>query len=242
MIDDKSEDSPEPPRRCGPGGVDDFTPVCGDEPSPDPGPNPNRPRQSLSQRLAELAQDDARERVAMSDLLDLLPGRALAALILIFAAPNVVPAPPGLSAILGWPLIYLSWQQLTGQRPWLPPVIARRSISHDVFAGLVRRVAPVLAWLERLLRPRVERLVSPAAEKVVGGICLVLSVVLLLPVPLGNMLPAFAISVMMLGLLERDGLWVGIGIALGISSFVVAVGVVYAMIKAVIFVLSRSFV
>ncbi|MTH77713.1 exopolysaccharide biosynthesis protein [Paracoccus aestuariivivens] len=241
MIDDISDKS-EPPRRCGPGEVETVIPASEDDPPPEPGPRRPTARQSLSQRLTALAQDPARERIAMSDLLDLMPGQALAALILIFAAPNVVPAPPGLSAILGWPLIYLSWQQMTAQRPWLPPVIARRSISRTVFAGLMRRVTPVLAALERMLRPRLATLVTPRAEQVVGAFCLVLSVVLLLPVPLGNMPPALAISVMMLGLLERDGLWTGIGVVLGIASFIIAVGVVYAMIKAVIFLLSQALV
>ncbi|WP_134678422.1 exopolysaccharide biosynthesis protein [Paracoccus ravus] len=239
MIDDISDRS-EPPRRSGPGDVVPVIPAPEDESAPEPGPQKRRARKSLSQRLTELAQDESRDRIAMTDLLSLMPGRALAALILIFAAPNVVPAPPGLSAILGWPLIYLSWQQMTGQRPWLPPVISRRSISRSVFGGMMRRVTPVLAALERLLKPRLEMLVSPSAERVVGGLCLVLSVVLLLPVPLGNMPPAFAISVMMLGLLERDGLWTALGALCGIASFVIAVGVVYAMIKAAIFVLSRA--
>jgi hypothetical protein len=230
MIDD-NPDSSEPPRRSGPE-TDDS----------EPDPHPSKKRASLSQRLSELADDPSRERVSTTDLLELMPGQALAALILIFAAPNVVPAPPGLSAILGWPLIYLSWQQMMGHRPWLPPLVARQSVSRSVFARLMRRVTPGMAALERLLRPRIEVLVSPMAERLVGAICLVLAVVLLLPVPLGNMPPALAISVMMLGLLERDGLWVGIGIVLGIASFAIAVGVIYTMIRAAIFLLTRALV
>ncbi|MBD9526450.1 exopolysaccharide biosynthesis protein [Paracoccus sp. PAR01] len=239
MIDDIS-DTPEPPRRCGPGQVETLAPDPGGDPSPEPGPSRPEARQSLSQRLTTLAQDSQRQRIAMGDLLTLMPGQALAALILIFAVPNVVPAPPGLSAILGWPLIYLTWQQMTGQNPWLPPFISRRSMPRNMFAGVVRRVTPPLSALEHLLRPRIAALVTPRSERLIGGLCLALSVVLLLPVPLGNMLPAFAISVMMLGLLERDGLWAGLGAVLGIVSFAIAVGVVYAMIKAVIFLLSRA--
>lgn len=230
MIDD-DPDSSEPPRRSGPEKNDS-------EPEPDPA----RKRASLSQRLSELANDPSRERVSTTDLLELLPGQALAALILIFAVPNVAPAPPGLSAILGWPLIYLAWQQMMGHRPWLPPIIARQSVSRTVFASLMRRVTPAMAALERLLKPRIGALVSPRAERLIGALCLVLAVILLLPVPLGNMPPALAISVMMLGLLERDGLWVGIGIVLGIASFAIAVGVVYTMIRAAIFLFSRALV
>ncbi|WP_390907727.1 exopolysaccharide biosynthesis protein [Paracoccus broussonetiae] len=101
-------------------------------------------------------------------------------------------------------------------------------------------MTPALAWLERMLRPRLQSLAGEVAQRIVGGLCLLLSLVLVLPVPLGNMLPALAISLAMLGLLGRDGLWVAVGGLVGIVSFVIAVGVVYAMIKATIFLLSRA--
>lgn len=239
MIDDSSDTS-EPSRRCGPGQVDPVIPIA-DEPEPSPGHSGRPLRHSLSQRLTQLANDDARERIAMADLLTLMPGQALAALVLIFAAPNVVPGPPGLSAILGLPMVYLTFQLMLGRTPWLPPVIAQRTFARGDFAALVLRIAPLLARLEKLLRPRVSALVGYHAERGIGGFCFLLSVIILMPVPLGNMLPALAISLMMLGLLERDGLWVGIGAATGVASLIVVAGVIYAMIKAAIFLFSRVF-
>ncbi|MGA0616567.1 exopolysaccharide biosynthesis protein [Paracoccus sp. KR1-242] len=239
MIDAPS-DSSEPPRQCGPGDVEPLVPDPGDDPLPEPGPHDPDARQSLSQRLADLAHEGVHQRISMRDLLTLLPGRSLAALILIFAAPNVLPAPPGMSAVLGLPLVYLSYQMMMAQKPWLPPLIAQRSVSRATFTALVRRVTPALAWLERMLRPRLQSLAGEVAQRIVGGLCLLLSLVLVLPVPLGNMLPALAISLAMLGLLGRDGLWVAVGGLVGIVSFVIAVGVVYAMIKATTFLLSRA--
>lgn len=239
MIDDSSDKS-EPSRRCEPGKVDPVIPFA-DEPPPEPGDTPRHKRQSLSERLTRLANDETRERIAMADLLTLMPGQALAALVLIFAAPNVVPGPPGLSAILGLPMVYLTFQLMLGRTPWLPPVIAQRTFARGDFAALVLRIAPLLARLERLLRPRLPALVNYNAERAIGGFCFVLALVILMPVPLGNMLPALAISLMMLGLLERDGLWVGIGAATGVLSLVVVAGVIYAMIKAVVFLFTRVF-
>lgn len=203
-------------------------------------PPRDEPRPRLSETLMRLAEDPGRARISMADLVALMPGQALAALMLVLATPNALPGPPGLSAILGLPLIYLSWQMMTGQPPWLPPVIARRSVARSQFAALVGRIAPILGWIERRLRPRLGALVGWQAERVLGGLCLILSVVLVLPVPLGNILPSLAISVMMLGLLERDGLWVLGGIVTAILSLVVAVGVVYAIVEAIIFLLSRA--
>jgi hypothetical protein len=69
----------------------------------------------------------------------------------------------------------------------------------------------------------------------VGLVCLqiavvLVAVVLVLPVPLGDMLPALAISLLALGVLERDGLWILAGLAAAAAA--VVSGVRFAMVKA----------
>ncbi|MDO9219084.1 MAG: exopolysaccharide biosynthesis protein, partial [Lacisediminimonas sp.] len=76
-------------------------------------------------------------------------------------------------------------------------------------------------------------------EYVVGLMCLVLAVVLALPIPLGNMLPALGIAMLALGILERDGYWVAAGLAVGAGALVFVSGVVFAMIKAGLFLLTQ---
>lgn len=55
----------------------------------------------------------------------------------------------------------------------------------------------------------------------IGAISLILAIIITLPVPLGHMLPGVAISLLALGLLERDGLAIGIGLATAVLAFVV---------------------
>lgn len=92
--------------------------------------------------------------IAINDLILLLCGRGRAALILLFALPNVLPAPPGMSEVLGLPLLYLSVQMMLGRVPWLPRLIRHRAVPRDRFALPVDTLAPWLARAERLLRPR----------------------------------------------------------------------------------------
>ena len=194
---------------------------------------------TLSDMLQALAQDDSRDRISVGDLLEALGDRALAALLFVFAVPNVLPVPPGTSSILGAPLVFLAAQLTFGRRPWLPAVMARRTMTRSDFAALVRRIGPWLARAERLLRPRVLALSSPPMEYFVGGVCLLLAIVLVLPVPLGNMLPALAISLLALGVLERDGLWILAGLATAAVSAVVVSGVVFAAVKATLYFFTR---
>jgi hypothetical protein len=189
--------------------------------------------------LLGLARDTTRERIRISDLFDALGDRAIGALMFVFAVPNVVPVPPGVSAVLGTPLIFLAAQLMTGRPPWLPGVVARRSLSRDDFARLMDRVLPWLMRGEKLLRPRLGVWVRPPVEYLVGAVCLLLAVVLVLPIPLGNTLPALAISVLALGVLERDGLWVLAGTVAAVIAGVVVSGVVLAMVKAGLYVLTQ---
>nr|WP_245404692.1 exopolysaccharide biosynthesis protein [Ancylobacter gelatini] len=191
----------------------------------------------LSDVLNGIANDEGRERVGVGDLLGVMKERAFGPLMLIFALPNVLPTPPGTSAVLGAPLIFLTLQLALGRDPWLPRVIANRSIARKDFAALVGRATPWLARAEGLLRPRFGVLAHPPSEYVVGVLCFVLAVVLVLPIPLGNMLPALAICVFALGILERDGLWILAGIALAIGSLVVVSGVIWAFVKAGLYLL-----
>jgi hypothetical protein len=193
----------------------------------------------LSVVLFRLANDTSRERISVGDLLAALGDRAIGALMFFFAAPNILPVPPGVSTLLGAPLLFLSAQLMLGMRPWLPGVITRRSISRDDLATLVRRIVPWLAKAEKLLRPRAAVLVRPPVEYVVGLVCLVLAAILMLPIPLGNTLPALAISLLALGVLERDGVWIAIGLLASAVAGAVVWGVLWAMIKAAVYLLAR---
>lgn len=186
--------------------------------------------------LAEIAGDTTRDRVSVGDLLRTMHGRAIAALMLIFAFPNVLPSPPGTSAVLGLPLVYLTSQMMLGRLPWLPALIANRSMAREDFGALVARIGPMLARAERLLKPRLPFLVNSGTERVIGGICLLLAIILLLPIPLGNMLPALAICIFALGVLERDGVWIMAGLVVAVLSVALVAGVVYALAKAAVFV------
>lgn len=194
---------------------------------------------ALSIILNDLAHDESRDRIVVSELLTALGDRALAALLLLFSVPNVLPVPPGTSAILGAPLVFLAAQLALGRRPWLPKAIARQSMARSDFAALIARLEPWIARAEKLLRPRATRLALPPMEYLVGLVCLIMAIVLFLPIPLGNMLPAFTICLLALGVLERDGLWISAGFVSAIVSAAVVWGVVFAMFKAAVYFFSN---
>jgi hypothetical protein len=211
-----------------------------EEPSSSAAAGPARPRR-LSELLREIADDTSRERIAIADLLLAMKDRAIGALLLIFALPNVLPTPPGTSTVLGAPLIFLAAQLALGRPPWLPKWIANRSIARRDFAALMNKAEPWLARAEKLLKPRFSAITRPPFEYGIGVVCFALAIILFLPIPLGNMLPALTICMLALGVLERDGVWIAAGVALTATSVVLVSGVVYAIVKSAIFILTNAF-
>lgn len=203
----------------------------------------NRPprKKTLSEILLEIAEDTSRDFITIGTLMKALEGRARAALILIFAFPNALPAIPGTSGILGLPLLYITFQMMLGRNPWLPKIISDRGLARERFAQLMDKLLPYLARTERLLRPRLRALSGHTAEYFLGAVCLILAIVLTLPVPLGNMLPAFSMCLIALGVLERDGVWVILGLISSVIALVISAGVVYAIFKAVAYVILSAF-
>lgn len=187
---------------------------------------------SLSSTLTRIAARPDRERIYIRNLLAELDQRAIAAMLFVFAVPNTIPVPPGVSGVLGAPLLFLAAQLMLGRAPWLPGIIADRSFARTDFQRILEKVGPWLQKAERLMRPRLTVLSRPPLEYVVGAICLILSIVLFLPIPLGNMLPAIAICILALGLIQRDGLWIIMGSITAVVSLIIVSGVIAAFAYA----------
>lgn len=194
----------------------------------------------LSQILPRLAEGD-QPRLSVAELINRMQDRAHAALLVLFALPNVLPAIPGTSAITGIPLVYLALQLTLDQRPWLPAFIANRSFPRESLASVLDQAKPWLVRSERLLHPRLAILTGPSAEKVVGIIMLLMACMVVMPIPFGNMLPSLAIIFFALGLLEEDGLWIIAGALMVLVNIVVFSTLLWGLFKAAVFVFLGAF-
>lgn len=177
----------------------------------------------LSELLDRLAHEDDSEHIAFGDLLEAVGERAFGALILVFSIPAVmVGVIPGISTLLGLPLLLLSIQLAIGSpRPWLPRSVSARSLERSAFARVVMAIRPRLRRFEKLLKPRLLVLTSTWAERGIGLCCLIAAVLVFLPIPFGNLLPAVALCAFGLALMERDGVLVLLGLGtLGFSLIV----------------------
>ena len=74
-------------------------------------------------------------------------------------------------------------------------------------------VIRALRSAENLTRPRLPLLNGPVAEVLMGSACVLLAMMMALPVPLGDALPGLAIVFFALGVMQKDGVAVLMGVA-----------------------------
>lgn len=188
----------------------------------------------VSELLDQIAAKPGR-KVAVSDIVDMFGDRAFGALMFVFAAPLILPMPPGVSALLGAPLIFITGQWMLGRRTlWLPKALLDRTISKSDFRSLTAKLKPYLEKLERRLRPRLTFMYNPFGDRLVGLLCFVLSLIVFLPIPFGNMLPSLAIAAFAIGGAERDGIAAIFGWVMAILSIAVLWFFSKAIIAAII--------
>jgi hypothetical protein len=193
--------------------------------------DPPRPLSELVRRLA----DSEADTVSLGEVADALGPRALAGLLLVFGLACALPLPPGATTVFGLPLLLLAPQVATGQSaPWLPRRLRERRVAQAQLKLVLGRVAPWLERMERLSRPRFGFVVGREGRRLIGVICTIFAIVLILPIPLGNMLPATAVSLFSLAIIQRDGLaaMAGYGFAVAsVGALALAAGLIGAMLR-----------
>jgi hypothetical protein len=188
----------------------------------------------LSAVLLEIAEH-GEARISVAELTQKFGGRALGALLFVFGLACLLPLPPGATTIFGLPLLLLAPQLVIGaSAPWLPEPLKRRTIVVDDLRTALPRVIPWLQKVEAVSRPRLVVLFGPVGERVIGLVCTALAIVLILPIPLGNILPALAVSVLSFSLIQRDGLIAVAGYLIALASasiLVLAAHIIVSMFR-----------
>ncbi len=207
--------------------------------SHDDGGGPDNTKRPLPARTSEVLRDLAYgegERVTFREILTGLRHRAFGFTMLIFALPCVLPMPPGVPTICGVALAIIALNLIAARRRlWLPSAIADKSIARADLRRVIDRALPMLQRLERVCRPRLALLTEPIGKVLIGIVVLVLGFVMILPIPfLGNMPPGAAAAVIAIGVTERDGLVVLIGLVVSVAAIAVAGAATWAAILAIV--------
>lgn len=177
----------------------------------------------LSAELRSLLRDANGRSMTIWEIEEHLKGRGVAVLVVLMAAPFVLPLLPGTSSPFGLAILILGSRIALRREPWLPNFVRKRRLSAKLLRRVISGGIKVAERMERVVRPRMHFLQQTRMVQMIGvslaagGLFLALP----LPIPFSNTLPAFSIVLLAVGMMERDGLLVLIGHGLALLAWVI---------------------
>ena len=196
---------------------------------------PASPDMAISARLTALADEAEGDAVTLDWILGQLHERAFGLFLLVLALPCCIPFLYGVPQVVSLPLMFVAGQIVIGRKtPWLPKKLGARTVASDSLQSLSDRAGPWLKQIEAISRPRIGALTRAPIDRVVGAALVLFSASILTPLPLTNTVPGFAVVVVAMGLLQRDGILVILGTLLGtawIASLVFAGASLISLIR-----------
>ena len=167
-----------------------------------------KPRR-LSEQLLDLAENEEQAELTLGTLMDRLEGRVYTLLLVILSLPMCQPIPlPGLSTPLGVAIALLGLRFAFRQHPWMPRRLLATKLTGNFLPAVLRGGARVLSIFEKLLHPRLVSLFELRYLQFLAGftICICgLLLLLPLPIPGTNILPAVTVVLAASAYSERDG-------------------------------------
>ncbi len=195
-------------------------------------PKKHHPRSS--EKLLEIIHSSKlKENINFEDILKLLGERAFGIALLFFSLPSALPfsAIPGVAFVFSLPILIFSFQMIIGRNTlWLPRIIAKRSIPNQTVIKVISKTLPYLIKIAFFLKPRWAFMTSRFMEVINGMAIFCLAILLILPVPFSNFIFGLLLIIFSLGLIEKDGLFLGLGYLLAM----IYLGFIYFFVKAAI--------
>ena len=181
---------------------------------------PHPPTERLSDALARLLVEAKGEALPVRQMVEILQGRGLQMIVVLLCLPFLAPVSiPGISIPFGLAIAFSGLRTAFGHKPWLPGFILNRHVSYSVLERLVHAGCKIYGRLEKIIRPRLSILLDGRGMNLAIGLTIALagfylSLPIPPPFPLTNTIPGFAIILLSLGIMERDGLLVAFGYGL----------------------------
>jgi hypothetical protein len=182
-----------------------------------------------SKILRELLEKNPDKSFTVRKIVDSIGGTsAFGTSLLAFSIPEVLPIPiPGLFTVVVIPTGIISAQMVAGNKQLkLPKFLLKRSIPRKALATAIHAILPFLEKSEKYVKPRWQWAVHPASKRFIGAFIFLLALAIALPVPGTNMPLAISIFIIALGLIEKDGMVITLGIIIGIASLALLGGLI----------------
>lgn len=166
---------------------------------------------SLGEQLAGIIERLPEDRLSLGELLDAFSDEGLLLLTILLTLVFLIPVSiPGVSTVFGAAILLVGVSRLIGRPLWLPARLKHRSLPADRLRPGLRAGMSWVRRLERISRPhRLRSLVDGRLPDMVNNLAFILAALLLMApfgfVPFSNTLPALALLLYAIGMIQRDG-------------------------------------
>ncbi len=161
----------------------------------------------LSEQILNLCDDQKRLKTSLGELQRQLKTQSFGFWIILLALPSALPIPaPGYSTPLGIILCWIGCLLFLGKKHLKLPQKWKQK-TFTLSPKIIKCSIKMLHSLEYFTHvQRCKKLLWIFNQKIIGLNIIVLSIIMAMPIPLTNTLPAAIILLFGLGLLENDGL------------------------------------
>lgn len=147
--------------------------------------------------------------MTLQEVIEILHGRGFNIILILMALPFCTPIPlPGLSTPFGFALMIFGLRIVVRKRPWLPEKLLTRKIPYATLNRIIGAALRAAYYLEKILHPRLRFFHRWNSFGVLNGLIITSNAFLLmlpLPIPFTNTLPALSILLIAAGMMEEDG-------------------------------------
>ena len=195
------------------------------------------PEERISVALAMAERTLPEPVITLRELLMALGEQGMLVFCGVLAAPFLLPVTvPGMSTVLGVPMLLIAFAVMASRVPWLPERLLSRGLSSATVREVLLKVHGWALRTEHLIRPRLLALSDNRRINVVNGAVLMIAVLVLMAplplVPLVNTLPAIAIMLLCFGMAERDGVVITLGWLATLVSTAYVGGILWLVVYA----------
>lgn len=171
----------------------------------------------LASRLRSAAHELPPGPVPLSALAEAHGGAWQASLLVLLAAPCMLPI-PGVGIVLSVALALLGLMLWQTPQQDLPPRLGRLSLPREGARHSLALLARFYDRVWHITRPRMTVLAGPHARWWLGPMTMAMALLIFLPIPFGNLLPAVSLMLAGLALAARDGLMMLASLGVGASA------------------------
>lgn len=189
---------------------------------------------SMRAKVRLLSEENKRAPLSFQKILDLLDDESHYILVVIFLIPFLQPLSiPGLSTPIGGLILILIIYGHFQWKPKIPKRWAEKTFSVETMEGILKYADKIFIFLEKYIHPRLGFL-QGGAFRYFNSILMLVSTLLLmlpLPIPFSNAIPAWGILLLALGHLEDDGVLILIAYAHSVVCSLFFYGLLVALIQ-----------